>query len=1144
MRPKNTLLSTIAVAALSAVRILSASPILLSTNQTVRLWTGGAGDSLWATSGNWSDGSTPANSDTALFATGLTIAPPSDFAGVVAVSNAAVLQLAVSSDCVFSSAVASNSTLTKTGTGTLTLKALPGYFPGNVIVQEGTVIFAGNGLYEAPGFFGTLTVAGGATAAISDSPADTRHSVLSRGSYRGSAYDTLFTNDYRNAECFCAHWNALANPADRDQVVYDGTNRFLNGTAYWPAYYATNSLDDFEILSRAVFILPAQATYEWMLYDDDYGKLFFSGDNSLYLNCTRSTFFRQLPSGWNALDAAFRENTGGAFFYVNLRGTCLGSTTLFTPDLIWKGVCFAGLNLQESGTLSIAAGQAVAFSALDSFTVRGTVSGPSGAYFSVMAGSCELPSEKLTGFSGTVEVRGFAAVDLGTIPETPSFSVLGNGTITGTSGLTHLASSDFTGIVDIPPGTVLTNSSAFPSNVCFTGDGTLVTKAVENTETVSAFTGTVLAPGGASLNVDTAADLVATNLVLSQNAALVLGNSALIGNFRKPLPDWNTEGCWSLNGTTLHTGYNPGTAYITNGILVLTDDCGAQRRSAFLTNLLVTAGDTWQVAFTYSGSMPGKYANEQPAEGFSFIVQSAGPTNYNPNNGSAAPSGSYGFFLYQWPSGGTQGFKWLLNGAVYEDSVVKEAELGINLLSPIDFTVSYRGNVLTIIMEQSGKSYTLSREISDAFASSTAAKYLGFSGGTGYWGEVGAAAQVCLYQTISNFRGWIQRTAYEYGAAPASAAFLPFSADTWAFNQSACLTNDMQLSLIQNTTNFGTVVCKVPVSSRSAFCLDFDECLDTLYGGWAEGMSVFFQPSGTTVSNARGNYQIQTTGGCSFGHYYWENRFRWFRVSGYVDSSIPNPGGVPKSLGVNHIRLVHDGAGTLTATITRDTATYVTRHSFSEIPAMGDTMYLGFAGAPAGWSAYVATRVKNPEIAFVNNMNPVIQPSVLLQEGVSATVVAGNLTTNTVTPSATFTNVVLGADSTLNLTVTNDTACKVGFARIELSGKATLAAGAGAIAELSTVALLGTSPDALTMTGTWMTENGTLTFQVPAAWVKEGCRFNVADLTGATYAGTGEPAFALIDESGKSLLSKVVTIRTLNGIVSVTVSRGTIFLLL
>lgn len=54
----------------------------------------------------------------------------------------------------------------------------------------------------------------------------------------------------------------------------------------------------------------------------------------------------------------------------------------------------------------------------------------------------------------------------------------------------------------------------------------------------------------------------------------------------------------------------------------------------------------------------------------------------------------------------------------------------------------------------------------------------------------------------------------------------------------------------------------------------------------------------------------------------------------------------------------------------------------------------------------------------------------------------------------------------------------------------------------------------------------------------------MADLTGATHAGTDEPAFALIDESGTSLLSNAVYIRTSNGIVSVVHATGTLIRIL
>ena len=1122
----------------SLAMVLSA---VSSLQADVHSWSGTAGDGLWATTGNWLGGTVPATNDTALFAANATVTPATDFQGILAVSNAATLQLNVPSDMAFCSAISSNGTLIKRGTGVLTLKASVGYYAGGITVQEGMTRFAGNGLYEAPGFFGKLTVAGNATAEIVESPADTRHGAVSRGSYRGSAYETLFTNVYMNAEKFADQWNSLTNLAEQNQTLFvpKGTSAFLAGTSHWPPYYATNALDYFEILSRAIVILPAPASYQWTLYADDNLMLYLN--RQLCLNspaAQRTVFFQQLPSGWNTVDAAFRETSGTAYASAWIRGNALGRNNLFTQNLLWKGVCFNGLDIQEGGTLSVADGQAVAFSALNGFSVNGAVTGASGAYLAVMAGTGAMPSAQLTGFLGTIEVGALAKADLGTIPATASFTLAGEGTVENASGVAQrLSATDFTGTVNIPSGTVFTNSSAVASNVTFTGSGTLVTKVSDTTFPYSTFTGVMLTPEGTVISLVNTSDFAASNLVLSQNATLNIGNSALAQDIQVPISDWNTPGGWSLNGTTAIAGYNQGKAYITNGVLALTDDCGAQRRTANLTNVQVRADDVWQIKFTFSGTLLGKYANELRAEGFSFFLQSAGPTSFNASAQSAAPAGAYGFYLYQYRNDGKQGLMWIVNGEGRSDVPIKESEMGISLLLPVDFTVSYKSGLLTVALEQSGKRYTASREISDAFLGAPQ-KYIGFGGGTGYWGPVGSSAQVYLYQTVSAFSGWIHRNACDFGALPTSAAYAPFSTGTWQVNDSAFLTNETQFCLISKTNVFGNVVCKTPFSGRRAFRLEFDECLDTYSGGWAEGFSVFFQPGGTDIHYGRGKYLVQKTGGCGLLHYYWENKFGWYDAS--TDNSHSGISGtIPKTLGVNHMRIFHDGAGTLTMKITRSDASCTVEKSFPQLPAMGDAAYLGFSGAPAGWDAYIGTRVANLTFVFTDNKNPLFVTPVLLTEGATATLNIGNLSTNAAASSITFTNVVLAAGSTLNIAPTNGS-CKAAFSRLSLTGAGALQPGTGATLELSTVALSGAEPCALTVKGAWAAKDNTVTFQIPAAWLDES-RFTLADLSGAVYSGESEPVFAVVDETGHDLLAdNKMKIRYRNGIVYLIQSNGTL----
>ncbi len=133
-------------------------------------WIGGAAGQ-WSDAANW-DAAVPAATGRTVFTNDATVTPPAAFTGVLAVTNASTVTINIPAggDVRFSTALDEGAALVKTGAGTATLQAFPGYHPGAITIASGQAIFAGNGAFKAPGLFGKLTVAAGAGAAIAESP--------------------------------------------------------------------------------------------------------------------------------------------------------------------------------------------------------------------------------------------------------------------------------------------------------------------------------------------------------------------------------------------------------------------------------------------------------------------------------------------------------------------------------------------------------------------------------------------------------------------------------------------------------------------------------------------------------------------------------------------------------------------------------------------------------------------------------------------------------------------------------------------------------------------------------------------------------------------------------------------------------------
>lgn len=1113
------------------------------------MWTGAAGDNAWTTPANWSSSALPASDAMVVFTNTVTVTPPADFAGVLYATNATVT-LVVDDDAAaaraFSTALDIGAKLVKAGAGALTLRAAPGYYPGGIQVNAGSVTFAGNGAFAAPGMFGPLSVASGAAVTVADSPAADRHGVVVRAEkWEKSFADAWqdFTNCVVTVTAFADTWDALgASGTERDRWIHrpDGVSTFHlkgNQTVAEP-FYATNTC--YVTLSRALIAIPASARVAPRISVDDYGLLICDGVNwsAIYNNGSVWLGTRRLAAGWHALDTAYYEHAGDHRLDVRLTSPFLPKHTYLGPNLLWKGVCFTDLKLDADATLTVADGQAVAFVCGNDTSVAGKVVGGADAVFAVMGGKLAADAAAFASFSGNVEVAAYGALVLANVPADPSFTCTGAGTFAAANELSF--DSAFTGTVDVPAGTVYTNELG--DAVSFTGAGTLVTDTLVGT---ADFDGTVVLRERAAGDMTDVAGFAPQTLRLANGASVSIAGGAAWNSFEKSLPDWNADrDAWNLityQGVKRDYLNEVGMYVTNNGVLVVTDDTGSQRNTAVYTNRAFAAEDIWRIRFTFSSTLLNRWPHEVRAEAFSFFLAKS-PAAHNHNNQGAYPGDAYGFNIYQYRAG-AQGLTWILNGSTDGNPDYTEKAMGISLLKPIDMDVSYRDGMLTVVMTQGAATFSSRCDISEAFMDGTC-RYFGFGGGTGWWanagdieGAGGASAAVYCYQTISNFMGSVVDVSAEAGPD------VSFTTGDWM------LVNDMTLlpggtNGVETTswssgsagTN-GIAICQTAFSPHQAFWLDLDERLVSTAPentAWAEGLSIFFRPSplrdeSSTAYWATGNPSI------ALKHYFYINNFGLEEEDWRADdkSGYPADNATSKSLGTNHIRIFYDGAGRFTATVSRGTTAKTFKKDYAKILTW-DKFYMGLKSATSSWGAYLKTHVLDPVVTQPVPGTAVVDTALEVAADAAATVAVGGWTTNDVA-SVGFATTTLQDGGVLNVvSAVSGRPAVVAFRDLAVNGATKVVAADGNAVELANVVVPSAS-DVLTVEGNWTAVDGRVTFRVDAAALPTGGRV-LADFSRASYVGAGEPEFVCTGLNGEDLSARW-RVSVANGVVRLT-SRG------
>ena len=1125
---------------------------LKTASSGTRAWIGGAaGD--WSNAANWDPEGVPAASETVVFAESAAVSPSPTFLGTISVGAGATLSATYASAARFSLAVASGGRFEKRGTGEATIMPADGDYPGTVVVIEGSAAFAGNGLLDAPGVFGPLEVAAGATARVIESPFETRHAVVTFAQFDSRAEGTK-TGEFNTYAKLQSKWaEYLADPATcrKSYSTYGVTNSFTcasspPGSSYLPDEMVANTNKYFAFITKAVFLFPSSKNRRWSYADIDGSAYFYRGTAGTATGYnTSGTLLTR--AGWVPFAVGFGGNgaqstlTGENLITIRLDSNVPAALdNVFSHGSIWKGVCFGGLSLAEGATLRVEEGQAVGFAFTAEPTIAGSViAGGSGACFSLMLSDAFVDLAPLTSFAGRVEV-GVHCRTRFSASSNAAYTIIGDGEIVAEAdGLEERLAPGFAGTIRVPAGRTFASTSALGAGVTFKGAGEVVVAPGAPRPTAD-FPGSVVLAGAQTFDV---AKGLATHSNLSLGAGSTLSfdsASVLAQGVRHDLPSFAENG-WMLAGTA---------AADANGSVSLTDGA-SQTAAVWLPSYPSLRADAWQVKFTYSASETS--AGAAQGDGFAFLLRSSwtelpvvrGVTYSGKLRDwicvtSSGDSTCYGF-TFRPGSTGTGGFSWVAQGYLGNGrGATSDKLVGFDFLAPIDFTVSYAGDAMNVRLEQNGAVAEFRHVFTQMYTSGNKLpRFLGIAASTD------TAAKGTLVQGLSNLSGWYRTEPYADSFMMGDAYTL--SPDNWVPFKNAVFTNDNAIQLCSEPTTGGVAIARAPIPLACRFrlaCHVVTEELDYSYvrsffaamlqnqglaagelppsGGSASGsiQEVYVLPS---IANSVAGY-FQSYSSYSKSQLGFRTAARSF--AGNTTDTMPS--GLTQTFDYT---LSHDGAGRLTETLSYGSVAYSTSASFTQLSpsAIGDEFYLMLAGYCGIYTEkgvnHCAQEMRVDDLSVIFPLNHDALFDTPLSFAGDATFVVDSVETNAASATATFPSVTLAEGATL--TVSAETATRGALAGMGVAhdAPATLATANGATVRLDTVTVSSTSPSTLTLVGDFTLGPDGLTVVIPGGRELRG-GFTLLDFADATFAGGIDASrIHFVDEEGRPLDSLVAVVR-------------------
>ena len=1116
-------------------------------------WAATAPGALWNDAASWAGGEVPYNTDIVRFEAPYPLAAgvvPDDFTGTFNVAAGVALTNEIPNDGkprVFSTAVEEGGIFVKTGAGTVSIKPQPGHFPGAIEVAAGTVTFRGNGRLAAPGMFGNLAVAPGATVNIADSPFADRHGALTKSTPWNSA-TTDPSSKYTTADDLRGMWDAWAG------IVGASTNTYrkfwtpaydLSGSCYLygSAFFAVGS-ERYENWGRAIWLCSFGEARYMGASADNAGRIFIDD-----INCSSSAT-RTFAKGWHNIDWSHWDDGGGESIYLRFGSKQTLPGEAITADFLWNGVCFGTLDLAAGATLDIGSGQAVGFASAGTHKVAGTVTGAADSCLTIALAGTPFVLDDVAAFPGLVEVGYPAKAKATTDQSAAAYTIIGHGEVIASTGVDARVGSAFEGTVNVGEGATFTQKAGLSTKISYTGSGTIVSAAGLAIPT-KGFSGSVTVADGMSLVADGSVASGWTGMTLQDGATLEIPASFLARSGREEaLQDWTT-GAWSLNGTTRDGGYAPGAAYVdSEGALVLTDDGGRQRRSAFMTNTVFLLSDVWQLSFTYQASLPGKHASERPGEGLAVILQAGSATACDTDlsaryamraTDSTALRTAHGFAFKHNASYDT-GFDWVGMGGVGTDLGDSPAALGMDLLQPIDVTIAYADRRLAITLKQgdvkAGKFLDLT-----TLMNTYGRFWFGFAAGTGPTdGTV-----VGLRQKISNFSGWIYRD-----LVGESLDGYSISSENWDLKGNVVfVNNESEFILTPNSTTNCAAVAKTGLDLRQGYRVDAQMIVQEAPSEFGDPRiyceaSIGMQGYGTNYfvtayKNIEHGFMPSKPNIFGFEHqtdnYATYYSWSWFKgLSARTACGVLNTSPYPhrgSGAHTNCVSLYYTPDRNLSVVIRRfardgvaSTAGY-SGYSLNGINAFTNA-WLTFLGAGPDRTRYRPVRIRNVSVQELVNGDLPVHVPVTVADGASVALAVGGSVTNATAPVATVEILALGTGSALSLTNLAGSATIAGIGNLVIGGAgerittATNVVLALDAIDLTQTAHPGVGNPPLVIVGNWTMRGAAVTIRMPQSWAELNA-FDVIDFAMATYVGTGTPVFrvVLVGDDGSEYVTQI-----------------------
>ena len=614
-----------------------------------------------------------------------------------------------------------------------------------------------------------------------------------------------------------------------------------------------------------------------------------------------------------------------------------------------------------------------------------------------------------------------------------------------------------------------------------------------------------------AVRLQNGADLVIDEVTLVKQGGLV--------------EDWTSDGVWRLWGDTWdkNQGYTEHKAYAReDGVLVLTDDAGRQRNYASITNRSFGIEDTFEVRFTYSASMLGRYEDELRTEGFACYFGAHG-SHYDTSHIFAVPSNSYGFSLKIWSTGG---FSWVYNTERPTSAQISATTMGIDVGKPIDMTVRFEKGMLTVTMRQGTTVWSQSNDISAGFANG-ARRYFILSGGTG-------TGHYYAYQTISNFEA---RSLFCGGVS--HDGYLPFGTDKWQVNNSGsvAIVNENEIMMKKVSSAQGSIVCKKKVPENRAFTLEFVERISDV-GSWAEGMSIALQPDRLSPGFSADRFSVSPVSadrGVSFGHKWWNPAFRWCDGANYV-TSANSPNGIGKLTDTDYLfTLQHDGFGNLRATVKAAGNTYVDTQCYTQITNWFGGMYLGFIfGAQVNNS--LECHLSSPRILFADYGTETLANELVVDADASAAISVATVAEDDGAPMVRFPAVTLGEGCSLSVAPTNGNVA-ISMENVNVSGTASLVLRAGVKASIGALRFVGTAGAGIAIAGD-VSFGAALSVTIPVEWNALKVSACLVDGSGMTGSLPSVSAVSAVFSDGTTVPEWAI--KSANGKLTICLAKGTV----